>query len=179
MPRIGSLMLLLLAALAPVRATILQQLSMDDMIVQSTGIVRARVTATYAAFRGRDIYTYYQLQVLETLKGNPSGPQIEVAVPGGSAKGLRQPVAGAPALAAGGEYVIFLWTSRSGLTQVIGLSQGLYRVLPDSTGSANLVRPATTETMLDKNGKVVTDQAVTLKWTDVRTHIRQKLGAGN
>lgn len=171
-----------LAALAPARATILQQLSLDDMIVQSTMIVRAKVTGSNAAFRGQDIYTYYQLQILETVKaaGNqPATVQMDVAVPGGSSRGVRQPVAGAPVLTVGAEYVVFLWTSRSGLTQVIGLSQGLYRVLPDNAGNANLVRPATTETMLDKNGNLVAGQAITLRWTDVRSRIRQKLGAGN
>src|SRR5690242_13838712 len=122
---------MLLAGLAMVsssRATILQPLSLDDIIRQSTGIVRARVSGSYSASRGQDIFTFYQLQVLETLKG-PSASQMDVATPGGAARGQRQKVAGAPSLLPGGEYVIFLWTSRSGLTQVIGLSQGLFRVV--------------------------------------------------
>ena len=163
--------------LLPVHATVLQQLSLDDMIQKSTGIVRAKVAGSYAAFQGQDIYTHYQLQVLEGLKG-PSAQQIDVVVPGGSARGLRQAVAGAPTLTVGGEYVVFLWTSRSGMTQVIGLSQGLFRVAQDASGSTNLIRPAATETMLDKNGNPVTDQAVSLRWSDVRSRIQQQLGAG-
>ena len=34
----------------------------------------------------------------------------------------------------GDEYVFFVWTSRSGLAQIIGLSQGLFNVLPDGKG---------------------------------------------
>src|SRR5579862_7587607 len=121
------------ASLLP--ATTLEQLSLGDMIQKSTGIVHAKVTGSYAAYQGADIWTHYQLQVMEDWK--PSGQvATEVAVPGGSAKGVRQSVAGAPVLTVGGEYVLFLWTSRSGITQVIGLSQGLFSVKQDASGNS-------------------------------------------
>lgn len=163
--------------LLPARATTLLRLSMDDMIHQSTAIVRAKVTGSSSAFRGQDIYTYYQLEILETLKPGAAA-QTQVAVPGGTAAGVRQVVAGAPALTVGGEYVLFLWTSRSGLTQAIGLSQGLFSVTYDSSGNATVSRPAAASIVLDVNGNVAADQAVSLKWSDLRTHIQQKLGAG-
>jgi hypothetical protein len=175
-----------LAILPPAGATTLLQLSMSDMIQQSTSIVRATVTASSGAFRGRDIYTYYQIQILETVKpgSGPASPQMQIAVPGGVAGGFRQPVAGAPSLTVGGQYVLFLWTSRSGLTQVIGLSQGLFTVIP-STGvnatpdNSTVVRAAATATMLDVNGNVAADQTVKLLWSELRTRIQQQLGAGN
>jgi hypothetical protein len=161
---------------------------MDDMIQQSTSIVRAKVTGFHGAFRGRDIYTYYQLQILETVKsgGAPSNTpstQTEIAVPGGVAAGVRQPVAGAPSLTVGAEYVLFLWTGRSGLTQVIGLSQGLFSVIPDPSNRAlpansTVVRAAATETMVDANGNVAADQAVRLLWGDLRSRIQQSIGVG-
>src|SRR5271155_3296819 len=114
-------------AVACAYATTLQQLSLDDMIQQSTGIVRAKVTGSSMTLRGQNVYTYYHLQILETAKpyGKP-GAEIDVAVPGGTANGMRQVVVGAPELTTGSQYVVFLWTSRSGLTQIIGLSQGLF-----------------------------------------------------
>ena len=45
-------------------------------------------------------------------------------------------VAGAPTLRAGREYVLFLWTSRSGLTQLMGMSQGLFSVERTTAGDA-------------------------------------------
>ena len=175
---IGLVTILALALMLPVRGTTLEQMSLTEMILKSTAIVHAKVTGSYAALRGQDVYTHYQLQVSETLKpaGSLGNQAIDVAVPGGSAQGLRQLVAGAPAIAVGGDYVFFLWTSRSGLTQVIGLSQGLYRMTQDSAGNAIVVRPATTELMLDKTGHAVTDQAQTLEWSEVRTQIRKTLG---
>jgi hypothetical protein len=157
-------------------ATTLQKLSTDDMIQQSTAIVRAKVTGSYSAFRGKDVYTYYQLQVTENLKAT-SSQQLEVAIPGGAARGMRQMVPGAPVLANGQEYVIFLWTSRTGLTQIIGLSQGLFAVTQNSAGVASIVRPAAVSMMLNQAGQVVADQPVSMSLSDLRAEIQRVLGA--
>ncbi len=82
-------------------------------------------------------------------------------------------VAGAPVLNVGEEYVVFLWTSRSGVTQVIGLTQGLFRVGQDAQGNTIAMRPAATETMLDKNGRLVSDQPLTLRVNDLRSRVSQ------
>lgn len=156
-------------------ATTLKKLSTDEMIQQSTGIVRAKVTGSYSSFRGKDIYTYYQLQITETMKSTL--PQsINVAVPGGWARGVRQMVPGAPALATGQEYVIFLWTSKSGLIQVIGLSQGLFAVTQDSSGTPVMVRPAAVSMMLNQAGQVISDQPTSMSLTDLRSEIKKVLG---
>jgi hypothetical protein len=164
------------ATLGMLGATTLQKLTMDDMIRQSTVIVRAKVLDSRTAFRGQDIYTYYQVQVVEGW--STSAQQIEVAIPGGLVKGTRQMVAGAPALNPGDEYMLFLWTSKSGLTQVIGLSQGMFSVKVNAAGDQTLTRAAATELMLDKSGHVVTDQPVSLRLTDVRSQIQRARGAG-
>lgn len=177
---IGAALLTLAVLVATAEATTLLRLSMDDMIRQSTSIVRAKVTATSSSFRGRDIYTHYQFQVLETLKAAPlgsgGGAVTDVAVPGGVASGLREMVPGAPTLAVGQEYVIFLWTSRSGLTQVIGLSQGLFNVLQDQGGNAVLVRPSAPGLMLDRAGNVVDNSAVAMTLSDLRAQVQKALG---
>jgi hypothetical protein len=173
---------LLLCALAAIssaglRATTLQQLSLNQMIQLSTAIVQGQVTPTGGAFRGSIIYTHYQVLVSQVLKGSPAG-QIDVAVLGGTAGGFRQDYAGAPTMVPGQEYVLFLWTSKSGLTQVIGLSQGLFSVVSNSSGQTTLVRPASTERMLGPNGQPVTDSNVELSLNDLRKRIRNVLGGG-
>jgi hypothetical protein len=170
--------LLIIGTLVSAWATTLQKLSTDDMIQQSTAIVRVKVTGSNAAFRGKDIYTYYQLQVIENLKAT-SPQQVTVAIPGGSARGVRQMVPGAPGLVNGQEYVVFLWTSKSGLTQVIGLSQGLFAVTQNSAGVAVIVRPASVSMMLNQSGQVVADQAVSMSLIDLRGEIQKVLGASN
>src|ERR1700688_4192908 len=90
-----------IVALAPLRATTLQQLPLPEMARKSTAIVRAKITGSAGVLRGSDVYTVYKLDPLETWKAPASGAPTEVAVPGGVAGGLRQPVDGAPALAEG------------------------------------------------------------------------------
>jgi hypothetical protein len=174
MCRLSRLVLLTTGAAALLLSTTLEQLSLDDMIQKSTGVVRAKVTGSYAAMAGADIFTYYRLEVSETWKG-PSVAQMDVAVAGGVVRGQRQVVAGAPTLSVGDEYVLFLWTSRSGITQVIGLSQGLFSVKVDAANTPVMVRPAAMEPMLDKYGHIVANQPVNLRLADVRARVR---GAG-
>jgi len=158
------------ALLAPAGATTLLKMSMNDLILQSTSIVRARITGSRSAAVGQDIYTYYQLQVSDTLKKGAILP-AEFAVPGGVYGNFRQIGVGSPAFTQGQEYVLFLWTGRSGMTQVIGLSQGSFGLSQDASGITVLKRPAIADQMLDKSGKPVTDTGVTMKWSDLRALI--------
>jgi len=155
-------------------ATTLEQLSMSSMVGQSTSIVRAHITGSFVVRRGSSLYTSYGLDILETLKASQV-PPAEVAVPGGALDGVRQTVAGAPKLEAGQEYVLFLWTSPTGLTQVIGLTQGIFRVVKNAGGEATVVRSATTETMLNAGGQPVQDQTLSLSLEALRQLV---LGGG-
>jgi hypothetical protein len=163
-----------LVALVAAHATTLQKLSTDQMILQSTAIVRATVTGSYTVARGQDLFTYYRFQVAETLKAGPSAI-TELAVPGGSLNGIRQLAPGAPSLKMGGDYVIFLWTGRSGVTQVIGLSQGLFSVMQNDSNEMVLVRGPSEALMLDAQGRVINDQSITMKLSDLRTQIHKDL----
>lgn len=158
----------------PLGATTLQQLALPEMAQKSTAIVRARVTASTGVLRGSDVYTVYKLAPIEIWKAASGGSPKEVAVPGGIAGGLRQPVDGAPALVEGREYVLFLWTSRTGLTQLIGLSQGLFDVREDGA-SPMAWRAAASERMLDAAGRPVRDQPVSLKLADLKAQVARAL----
>jgi hypothetical protein len=200
--RIVSILAAFAGLLAPARATTLQQLGLDEIIQKSTAIVRAKVLGSAGRLRGQDIYTFYQLQVLEDFSAQGAAApsheslappqrsvvrgsversagvrQMEVAVPGGSAGGLRQIVSGAPVLNAGDEYVFFLWTSPSGLTQVIGLSQGLFSVKETGQGDPVLARRPTSELMLDKYGRAVDDQSVSMRLSELRGRVQRVLRA--
>lgn len=104
----------------------LERLTLTDMVVKSTAVARGKVLSSSAAFTGGLIYTHYRVQVTESLKG-PRAGIIDLAVPGGVANGIRQAVSGAPEFQPGDDCVFFLWTSKAGITQVIGLTQGIFR----------------------------------------------------
>jgi hypothetical protein len=166
---------LLAAGLTPgLRATTLLQLSLTDMIQQSTMIVQGVAQPSYTAFRGSIIYTHYQIQVSQVLKGS-AAPTVDVAVIGGMANGHRQSYAGAPTLAAGQQYILFLWTSKTGLTQVIGLSQGLFVVMSGASGQASAVRAASAERMLNSAGQQVSDADFNISLNDLKARIQSTL----
>jgi hypothetical protein len=151
----------------------LERLSIDDMARKSTAIVRARISGSYTAQHGSFIYTHYKAQVTETWKG--AATVVDFAVPGGVLGPYRQVVSGAPRLAEGSEYVLFLWAGSSGLTQLVGLSQGVLSLVPDKNGELVATRAASRELMLDSRGRLVTDQAISIRLNDLRGQVRTML----
>jgi hypothetical protein len=165
---------LLLVALAAVQGATMEYLSPDDMIDQSTAIVRARVLDSSARLHGPLVYTHFAVSVLERLKGR--GPsQLDVVVPGGEASGVRQTFAGAPMLTAGSDYLLFLWTGTSGLTHVLGYSQGVFHIRVDGAGEVSAERPASGEIMLEPGtGRRVADQPVQIRLSELRSRISSR-----
>jgi hypothetical protein len=163
----------------PLQCATLERLSLDDMTSKSMVIVRGKVTGSYAAFAGTApvIYTHYSLQVSEWLKGL-GGNTIDLVVPGGVVDKVRQSFAGAPTFSFGDEYVFFLWTSKAGLTQVIGLTQGLFSLAQDGSQDPMATRSASHELMLDRGtGQPVKDQPLVMHLSELRSRISVTLAA--
>jgi hypothetical protein len=159
------------------QAATLESLSLDDMIQKSTAIVRGRVTTSYSTRQGSLIYTHYRVEVSGRWKGAEAAV-MDVVVPGGSLGALRQTFSGAPKLAPGSDYLLFLWRGPSGLNHVIGLSQGVFDVQRDASGEAVAFRPATSELMLDSSGQTVRDQAMRFRLKDFRARVTRTLTPG-
>jgi hypothetical protein len=162
----------------PLQCATLERLSLGDMISKSTVIVRGRITGSYAAFAGTApvIYTHYSIQVSEWLKGL-GGNTTDLAVPGGVVNNVRQSFAGAPTFNPGDEYVFFLWTSKAGVTQVIGLTQGLFSLAQDGSPDPMATRSSSHELMLDsRTGHPVKDQPLIMHLSDLKSQIAAALG---
>ena len=167
----------LLFTLVPVtsQAATLEKLTLDEMIQKSTDIVRGKVVGSRVSERSPLVYTHWKIQIAGRWKGE-SAATMEVVTPGGAVNGIRQVFPGAPTLAEGTEYVLFLWTGKSKLTHVIGLTQGLFDLKLDGAGVAMLSRPGSTEVMLDpKTGREVDDEAVRMKLSELSGRIRRVL----
>jgi len=175
--RISLLALCLAIWLLPAHAAILERLSLDDLTLKSSEIVRAKVIGSYADFRGSMIYTHWKVQVEERRKG-ANRSTIEVLIPGGSARGFHQDVSGAPKLLIGKEYLLFLWTSRSGSTYITGLSQGLFE-LRKNGGEWMVSRSASGEPMIDRaTWRPVSDESVQMPYAEMTSRISAALKQG-
>jgi hypothetical protein len=174
-PLLLSTLILAYCAVALPAAT-LERLSLDDLITQSTAIVRGKVLNSFTSVNGPVIYTHYRVQARETLKGSARAT-VEFQLPGGVANNLRQDFAGVPKFQPGDEYVFFLWTGKSGATQVLGLTQGLFAVAPGSAADPVTTRSASHELMLEHgSGKEVKDQTLTMHLSQLRARIHTTLG---
>jgi hypothetical protein len=170
MPRMIQIAIALFACVAAPAAT-LEQLSMDQMSQSATGIVRARVTGSYTSVISSTIYTHYKLQVTEVWKGKTA---TEILLPGGVSGSRRQSFPGIPELQTGQEYVLFLWKSSStGVMHLLGLTQGLFNVGQQVDGTPIAFRPKIGEMMLDRAGRKVADQAISMRMADMKTRVRQ------
>lgn len=174
-PLLLSTLLLAYCALALPAAT-LERLSLDDMITKSTAIVRGKVLNSFTQANGPVIYTHYRIQTSETLKG-ASLSVVDIQLPGGSVNHVRQSFAGVPEFQAGDEYVFFLWTGKTGATQVLGLTQGLFSVAGGGASDPVTTRAASHEVMLEHGtGRQVKDQTLSMHLSDLRAHIQATLG---
>jgi len=140
----------------------------------ATEIVRGRVGSCTAALRSTIIFTTCDVAVSERWKG--TGQQkIRVSVPGGRVNGRRQSYGGAPTLKTGDEHVFFLWAGPSGITQVMGLSQGLFTLEKTQQGAIIAVRAPVRERMIDyATGKAVWDEGVEMPLDELRAAVRGK-----
>ena len=73
----------------------------------------------------------------------PAQSTIDVMVPGGTAKGMRQTYPGVPQLVTGKQYVLFLWKSSKGATYPMGFTQGVFNLLQDASGNTAAQMPTT------------------------------------
>ena len=165
----------LIPGAAPLSGVTMQQLSMDDLAVKSTAIVRGRVVDTYSVMAGPTVYTHYHVAVADTWKG-ATGSTVDVALPGGTASGVRQTYPGVPQLNVGSDYVLYLWTSTaSGITLPTGFSQGIFSVSGTSPASQQISRSATAELMLDATGRQVQDKPISMRLSDMKSHVATAL----
>ena len=178
MPRLAAIALVFVFSWVPLYATTLEKLSMDEMIEKSTDIVRGIVTGSSTAFRGSVIYTHYSIKVVERWKGSPQAT-LTVLVPGGRVGGLKQSFGGVPVLSPGTDYVLFLWTGKSGATQLIGLSQGVFHLNTAAGVDPVVARGTISEMILDpKSGLPVVDQPIQMRLSELVSRISATLANG-
>lgn len=111
-------------------------------------MVRGKVGSSYVEWaKGDDgvkrIYTFYELQGIETLKGSASGPNIMIRELGGMKDGSGMQVSGASEFQKGEEVVVFLRDRNADSTfDIFGLMMGKLDVHVDDNKNETLSGPA-------------------------------------
>jgi len=136
--------LTLLATCAALASTAVR-LDTASLAAASTDVVDGNVVSTSSVWTGdhRRIVTQVVVEIRDTWKGSAAG-RVTVVQPGGERDGIGQRVSGVAPLSSGERVVLFL--ERSGpYHRVVGLAQGVYRVVPVEGSSELRAVPASLE----------------------------------
>jgi hypothetical protein len=132
-------------------AAVLIHLTFEEMTEQSSAIVLGRcveVRSEWNADRS-NIITHNVFEVRQYYKGN-LGQRITITELGGQVGEWVAEYSGVPRFQVGEEAVLFVWTGPQGRHQVIGLTQGKFRVGRDgATGEAVLRQTLSAEPTLE------------------------------
>jgi hypothetical protein len=120
---LGGLALLAVAA----SATTLSRLKLEDLAQESTAVARLRCLSATSQWEHGEIWTETRFEVLQREKGVLPGI-VTVRLLGGHVGHLHSHVDEVPAFRTGEEVYLFLWTREGEPYQVLGWSQGTFRI---------------------------------------------------
>jgi hypothetical protein len=108
----------------------------------SQAIIHGRVTSVRAEWVAghRRIDSFVTVEATEYFKGD-FGRAVTFRVPGGQIGRYRSVTVGAPVFREGDEVVLFLGARGPSVPYVLGLSQGVFRVVTDVSSGRRLVTP--------------------------------------
>jgi hypothetical protein len=125
----------LLITSAPASATTLRKMDLPELVSGADRVVHARAvdSTVYWDPSGTQIFTDTSFEVLAEAKGQ--GPStLVVTLLGGRIDPVEMREDGAPSFALGDEVVLFALNRPDGKMNVLGFTQGVMRVITDSSG---------------------------------------------
>ena len=132
----------------------------DVVIVGTVGNVRSELTQSDL---DQNIVSFVSFNKLEVVKGQVSGQDYTLQVPGGIVGRFAQDYPGVPQFRIGQRYVVFVRGNHTDLFPVVGITQGVFRVLTDAQGQRVVVRDdIATEAAQRHSLSSVTNGAVSL-----------------
>lgn len=126
----------------PAGATVVVPADLTDLTRMARVIARGAVVAVEARRTddGGTIETIVTLVPQVYLKGT-LGNTVRFRVPGGQLGPLRRVVVGAPQFVAGEEVVVFLDAVSPAVPNIVGLNQGVFRLVRDAGGLVQVTPP--------------------------------------
>jgi hypothetical protein len=125
------------------RATVMIPADLSELSHDAVAIARGRIVAVDAQWTNgrRSIETIVSLETETYLKGGLGGI-VQFRVPGGSLGRFRNIVVGAPQFAVGQRVIVFLGSRGPTVPYVLGMSQGVFRLVQSSQGDWMVTPPA-------------------------------------
>jgi hypothetical protein len=118
-------------------------MSLEEVVDTSESIVHGTVARTWSDWDDahKYIWTHYEIQVTDKLKGDVSGT-IVVSEPGGTVGETELQIAGTPHYAKGEEVVLFAERTPLGYLRTCGWGQGKFNVERSGLNGRTTVRTA-------------------------------------
>ncbi len=131
-----------------VYATTLLRMNLAQIARAADTIVRAKCVGTSTRWDAGAIWTFAEIDVVETLKGSPSA-QLIVRLPGGRVGNLVSHVEDAPRLSVGEEKVLFLERNSAGDYSVTGWVEGSFRIRKNAVGEETITQDSSEIAVFD------------------------------
>ena len=126
----------------PARATVVIPPEFEKLAAKSDYIVRGRVTALHSEIQikgnSRRIYTSVEVEVLETIAGNPPAKLVLECL-GGRVADEEMIVEGAPVFKVGAESVLFISGNGRALCPLYAMNYGYYPVQVEAASKRRYV----------------------------------------
>jgi hypothetical protein len=128
--------LALLAVVAS--ATTMSRLKLEDLAQESTAVARLRCLGSKSQWEQGEIWTETKFEVVQREKGVLPG-SVTVRLLGGNVAHLHSHVDEVPMFRTGEEVFLFLWARDGDPYQVLGWSQGTFRIARNPQSGLEMV----------------------------------------
>jgi hypothetical protein len=117
---------------APAFATTVTRLNMEQLVQRADLIVQGHVESVYSQWdeARRLVFTYISIRVDEPLKGEYR-QSVLIRQVGGTVGNIQMSIAGVPQFKSGEMAIVFLKHQDDSTFQVVGMNQGLYKIVED------------------------------------------------
>ncbi len=142
---LGAMAALALLLHTPVHALSVVSRSFDELVQRADLVLVGTVTEVHSEFAadGLDqntIFSYVNFSDLQVVKGQVTAEPYVLRVPGGVMGRFAQDYPGIPAFQTGQRYLVFIRGNQHDFFPVVGISQGVYRILSNAQGQQVVVR---------------------------------------
>ncbi len=121
-------------------ATLIQRMSLEELVDQSQSVVHGSVAKKWSAWDEKQqlIWTHYEIAVVDSLKGRGEA-KLVLSEPGGTVGDAVMQVAGAPSYEVGEEVVLFTTLTPIGYARTCGWTQGKFHVEKSANGVSRVL----------------------------------------